>query len=106
VDLRDLSALGPIANSLGFAGLALAVILLLCLAIRTLWKALQDEQSKGAARDALILDQETEHQRLLVRFEESIEKLRDMDARRRVAEEELSRATLPAPRRARTRRSE
>jgi hypothetical protein len=82
-----LSGLGPIANSLGFAGLALLVILGEAFAIRTLWTALLDEQAKAGKRDALILDQETEHQRLLVRFEESMERLRESDAQRRMAEE-------------------
>ncbi len=89
MDASELGKLGPAANALGFAGLALVVILGLAYAVRVLWRALQDEQAKGAQRDALILDQETEHQRLLVRFEESMEKLRDLDAKLRLTEEQL-----------------
>lgn len=87
MDPRWLQALGPAANSLGFAGLALLAITGLAWAVRTLWRAFLDEQAKGGKRDALILDQETEHQRLLVRFEESMERLRILSAKVELAEE-------------------
>jgi len=87
MDPAWLSGFGDLANRLGFGGLALVVISGLAWVCRTLWRTLLDEQGKGSKRDALILDQETEHQRLLVRFEESMDRIRILTAKLELAEE-------------------
>jgi hypothetical protein len=105
VDPAWLAGFGDLANRLGFAGLALVVISGLAWVCRTLWRAFLDSEAKGASRDALILDMETEHQRLLVRFEESMERLREMAARVRQLEAALDEERRPAPPSPRRRRA-
>jgi hypothetical protein len=98
-DPKSLAGFGSAADALGFAGLALLVIVGLSLAVVALWRTLNaervqtaerlaEERSRTAERDALILSIETEHQRLLTQSEATMERLREAEARCRVAEEQ------------------
>ena len=76
LDPEWIKALGQAANSLGNNGWALLTISILLAALRAVWRAYGEERNKNEKLTELNGELERESQRLLTRFEDTLDLVR------------------------------